>query len=48
MGKYQLDSKGKTSVTKYHEKNTPEKNDKKQYLQDMREKFLKNKQNKAK
>lgn len=44
MGKYQLDTKGKASVTKYHEKNIPEKIDKKQQLKEMREKFLKNKQ----
>ncbi|MBO0476701.1 hypothetical protein DOK76_06430 [Vagococcus sp. DIV0080] len=44
MGKYQLDTKGKTAVTKYHEKHLPEKADKKQQLKEMREKFLKNKQ----
>ncbi len=44
MGKYQLDTKGKASVTKYHEKNLPEKIDKKQQLKEIREKFLKNKQ----
>lgn len=43
MGKYQLDDKGKASVRKYHEKNLPEKTDKKQQLQELREKFLKNK-----
>lgn len=46
MGKYQLDTKGKASVAKYHEKNIPEKVDKKQQLKEMREKFLKNKKDK--
>lgn len=45
MGKYQLDTKGKASVTKYHEKNIPEKVDKKQQLKEIREKYLKNKKN---
>ncbi|SLM85139.1 MULTISPECIES: hypothetical protein [Vagococcus] len=46
MGKYQLDTKGQASVTKYHEKNLPEKADKKQELQALREKYLKNKKKK--
>lgn len=41
MGKYQLDAKGKASVAKYHEKNVPEKADKKQKLKEIREKYLK-------
>ena len=45
MGKYQLDTKAKAAVTKYHEKNLPEKMDKKAQLKEMREKFLKNKKN---
>ncbi len=43
MGKYQLDYKGQASVTKYHEKNLPEKADKQKQLKEIREKFLKNK-----
>lgn len=33
MGKYQLDSKGKVAVTKFHEKQKPVKFDKKQQLE---------------
>ena len=44
MGKYQLDTKGKASVTKYHEKNKPAQFDKKQQLEKIREEYLKNKQ----
>lgn len=44
MGKYQLDSKGKTAVAKYHEKNKPAQFDKKQQLAKLREEFLKKKQ----
>ena len=47
MGKYQLDSKGKAAVTKYHEKNKPAQFDKKQQLAKLREEFLKKKQQKA-
>lgn len=48
MGKYQLDAKGKASVAKYHEKNVPEKADKKQKIKEMREKFLNNANRKEK
>ena len=44
MGKYQLDSKGKATVTKYHEKNMPAKFDKKQHLEKLRLAYLKKKQ----
>lgn len=44
MGKYQLDSKGKAAVAKYHEKNKPAQFDKKQQLAKLREEFLKKKQ----
>lgn len=47
MGKYQLDSKGKAQVAKYHEKNKPAQFDKKQQLAKLREEFLKKKQEKA-
>lgn len=43
VGKYQLDTKGQVSVSKYHEKNMPEKLDKNQKLKEIREKYLKNK-----
>lgn len=45
MGKYQLDTKGKVAVTKYHEKNKPSKFDKKQQLEKLREEYLKKKEN---
>ncbi len=41
MGKYQLDNKGKTAVTKFHEKNKPAKFDKKQHLEKIRAEYLK-------
>ncbi|MFC4411597.1 hypothetical protein ACFOZY_14310 [Chungangia koreensis] len=44
MGKYQLDSKGKVAVTKFHEKQTPSKFDKKQHLEKIRAEYLKKKQ----
>ena len=44
MGKYQLDNKGKSAVTKYHEKNKPAKFDKKQQLEKIRAEHLKKKQ----
>lgn len=44
MGKYQLDSKGKASVAKYHEKNQPVQFDKKQQLKKIRAEYLKRKQ----
>lgn len=44
MGKYQLDSKGKMAVTKYHEKLKPAKFDKKQQLEKIRTEYLKKKQ----
>ncbi|GGI11236.1 hypothetical protein [Gottfriedia solisilvae] len=47
MGKYQLDYKGQLAVTKFHEKQTPAKVDKKKQLEKMRAEYLKNKQNKT-
>ncbi|MCM3724028.1 MULTISPECIES: hypothetical protein [Solibacillus] len=44
MGKYQLDSKGKAAVTKYHEKNKPAQFDKKQQLEKLRAQYLEKKQ----
>ena len=44
MGKYQLDTKGKVAVTKYHEKNKPAKFDKKQQLEKLRAQYLEKKQ----
>jgi len=44
MGKYQLDTKGKVAVSKYHEKNQPAKFDKKQQLEKIRAEYLKKKQ----
>lgn len=48
MGKYQLDSKGKAAVAKYHEKNKPAQFDKKQQLEKLRAEYLKKKQQQAK
>ncbi len=47
MGKYQLDSKGKVAVAKYHEKQKPAQFDKKQQLEKIRAEYLKNKQRQA-
>lgn len=47
MGKYQLDTKGKMAVTKYHEKNKPAQFDKKQQLDKIREAYLEKKQKQA-
>ena len=44
MGKYQLDYKSQAAVTKFHEKQTPAKFDKKQQLEKMRAVYLKKKQ----
>ena len=44
VGKYQLDTKGKVAVSKYHEKNKPAKFDKKQQLEKIRAEYLKRKQ----
>ena len=44
MGKYQLDTKGKVAVTKYHEKNKPAQFDKKQQIEKIRAEYLKKKQ----
>ncbi|MEH7453290.1 hypothetical protein [Gottfriedia acidiceleris] len=44
MGKYQLDTKGQMAVSKFHEKQTPAKFDKKQQLEKMRAEYLKSKQ----
>lgn len=43
MGKYQLDTKGKVAVSKYHEKLTPNKVDKNQKLAELRASYLKKK-----
>ncbi|MER2000419.1 MAG: hypothetical protein ABS882_11635 [Lysinibacillus sp.] len=47
MGKYQLDTKGKAAVAKYHEKNKPAQFDKKQQLEKIRAEYLKMKQAQA-
>ncbi|EAZ84259.1 hypothetical protein P4645_09085 [Lysinibacillus fusiformis] len=47
MGKYQLDTKGKAAVTKYHEKHKPAQFDKKQQLEKIRAEYLKKKQEQA-
>ncbi|WP_171005432.1 hypothetical protein [Bacillus sp. E(2018)] len=47
MGKYQLDNKGQVAVTKFHEKQTPARFDKKKHLEKLREEFLKKKQNQS-
>ncbi|MER2030568.1 MAG: hypothetical protein ABS903_15485 [Solibacillus sp.] len=44
MGKYQLDSKGKAAVAKYHEKNKSAQFDKKQQLEKLRAQYLEKKQ----
>ena len=44
LGKYQLDSKGKAAVAKYHEKNKPAQFDKKQQIEKIRAEYLKKKQ----
>ena len=44
VGKYQLDTKGQVAVTKFHEKRTPAKFDKKQQLEKIRADYLKKKQ----
>ena len=44
VGKYQLDYKSQVAVTKYHEKQTPAKFDKKQHLEKLRAEYLKKKQ----
>lgn len=44
MGKYQLDAKGQTAVTKFHEKNKPAQFDKKAQLEKLRAEYLKKKQ----
>lgn len=46
MGKYQLDSKGKAAVAKYHEKNKPAQFDKKQQLEKLRSEYLEKKKQK--
>lgn len=43
MGKYQLDTKGKVAVSKYHEKLTPTKIDKNEKLAELRASYLKKK-----
>ncbi|PIC85653.1 MULTISPECIES: hypothetical protein [unclassified Sporosarcina] len=47
MGKYQLDSKGKASVAKYHEKNKPAQFDKKQQIDKIRTAYLEKKKKQA-
>jgi len=44
VGKYQLDTKGKVAVQKYHEKHKPAQFDKKQQLEKIRAEYLKKKQ----
>ncbi|MDI2586577.1 hypothetical protein OR571_05370 [Psychrobacillus sp. NEAU-3TGS] len=44
MGKYQLDTKSKMAVAKYHEKHKPAKFDKKHQLEKIRTEYLKKKQ----
>jgi len=44
VGKYQLDTKGKVAVAKYHEKHKQPKFDKKQQLEKIRAEYLKKKQ----
>ncbi|RKL66502.1 hypothetical protein CR203_14480 [Salipaludibacillus neizhouensis] len=44
MGKYQLDSKSKAAVTKFHEKQKSAKFDKKQQIEKIRAEYLKKKQ----
>ncbi|MDR7071588.1 hypothetical protein J2X07_000563 [Fictibacillus barbaricus] len=44
MGKYQLDYKSQVAVTKFHEKQTPVKFDKKKHLEKIRSEYLKKKQ----
>ncbi|MGO3732473.1 MAG: hypothetical protein ACTJHC_04760 [Vagococcus sp.] len=46
MGKYQLDDKGQAAVSKYHEKQQPNKINKQEKLAKLRADYLKNKQNK--
>ncbi|MED1863841.1 hypothetical protein P4V41_10300 [Fictibacillus nanhaiensis] len=40
-----MDQKGKVAVTKFHEKQSPAKFDKKKHLEKLRAEFLKKKQN---
>ncbi|MDP4552806.1 hypothetical protein Q9251_18150 [Alkalihalobacillus macyae] len=44
VGRYQLDHKGKVAVTKFHEKQTTAKFDKKNHLEKIRAEYLKKKQ----
>lgn len=44
VGKYHLDTKGQAAVTKFHEKQTPAKFDKKKQLEKIRAEYLKKKQ----
>jgi len=44
VGRYQLDAKGQVAVTKFHEKQTSAKFDKKQQLEKIRAEYLKKKQ----
>jgi len=44
LGKYQLDDKAQVAVTKFHEKQTPARFDKKKHLEKLRMEFLKKKQ----
>ena len=44
VGKYQLDYKGQAAVTRYQEKQTTAKFDKKQHLENLRAEYLKKKQ----
>ncbi|MGT2926729.1 hypothetical protein [Streptococcus cuniculipharyngis] len=40
MGKYQLDYKGQAQVTRFHEKHSQGKSDKKSRIQALKEQFL--------
>ncbi|WP_273851927.1 hypothetical protein [Guptibacillus spartinae] len=44
MGRYQLDRKSKVAVTKFHEKQSTAKFDKKNHLKKIRAEYLKKKQ----
>ena len=47
MGKYQLDTKGKAAVTKYHEKQQGTRGDKTQQIAALRAQYLKKKAKEA-
>ncbi|WP_040285060.1 hypothetical protein [Sporosarcina koreensis] len=47
MGKYQLDSKGRQAVSKYHEKRKPDQFDKQKHLEKLRTAYLEKKRKQA-